>query len=99
MSDVNASALDHAAQMAARKAIRDDQKAQPGALVGYLTLVAWLLAVAAILAGFVLFSSPGSYGASMVPAISYTISGLIAALLLGAVGRIVVLLEVIARKS
>jgi hypothetical protein len=49
--------------MAARKAIRDDQKAQPGALVGYLTLVAWLLAVAAILAGFVLFSSPGSYGA------------------------------------
>jgi hypothetical protein len=85
------------------QARRDAQAAPwatlPGMLPGVLQAAAWLIAVAAISAGFILW--PRGYDASEAPmavAISYTIGGLIAALLLGAVGRIIQLLEVIAAK-
>jgi hypothetical protein len=125
MSDVNASALDHAAQTAARdakpldhdvwraarkagreaarKAGRDEQKAQPGALADCLMLAAWVLAIALVLRGVVAWASwANRYDASaaqLTVVIGAAISGLIFALLLGAAGRIVALLEIIAAKK
>jgi hypothetical protein len=74
--------------------------ALPGMLPGFLQAAAWLIAVAAISAGFILW--PTGYDANegqMVAAISYAATGLIAALLIAAVGRIVELLEVIAGRK
>lgn len=89
---------------AAYNARRDAQEAAckvlPGMLPGVLQAAAWLLVLAAILTGFVLW--PRGYDASeaqMVVAISYAAAGLVTALLIAAAGRIVELLEVIAARG
>jgi hypothetical protein len=100
MSEIETKPLDYDVWAASRQAIRNEQKAQPGSLPDCLHIAAWLIAVSAILAGFILW--PRGYDASeaqMVVAISYAATGLITAPLVAAVGRIIQLLEAIVAKK
>jgi hypothetical protein len=82
-----------AAETAARTAL-------PGMLPDFLLLAAWLIAVSAVFAGFALW--PDGYvarEAQIMVAIGHLAGGLVTAMLVGAVGRIVALLEVIAGRK
>jgi hypothetical protein len=87
--------------MASRKAIRDEQKAQPGSLLDLLMIAGWLIAACAVVAACLLW--PGPYDAAREVwvglAVIYAAGGLITAMLIDAVGRIIRLLEVIAAKK
>jgi uncharacterized transporter YbjL len=101
MSEIETKPLDHDVWTASRQAIRDEQKAQPGSLLDLL-LTACLIAVGCLFAaGYLVWPSPYSAAreAQMTIAIGYMAGGLITALLLGAVGRIIQLLEVIAGRK
>jgi hypothetical protein len=111
MSEIETKPLDYEAVATAYKgftraatpdeARRDMQEAArkvlPGMLPDFLLLAAWLIAAGAVFAGFALW--PDGYvarEAQIMVAIGYLAGGLVTAMLVAAVGRIIQLLEVLA---
>jgi hypothetical protein len=92
--------LDYEAVAASYKERRPAQAAAPkgqfGVLPDLLLIAAWLVAAAAVVAGLALYAERET---QIGLAISYVAGGVITALLVAAVGRIIHLLEVIAARG